>query len=221
MSEDNIIRRTYAAELTPGDGRTVDVRIVPYGEQIEHNDGLGGVPKGVAYREEWVPGAFSHQERAANRVLANVEHEAGIRGVVGHGLALREGPDGLYGSFTIHETPAGDTALILVKNGVLDTVSLEAKPDKNEVRGGVVRRVKAHLFAIAFSRFGAYRGAQVLAVREEATFEQVDAVPPDLKPVERDPEVVERLVRLGLVVLPEDEAHPDESGTPSDMRAPL
>ena len=29
-----VIVRTFAAELTPGDGRTVDVRIVPYGERI-------------------------------------------------------------------------------------------------------------------------------------------------------------------------------------------
>src|SRR5689334_4916480 len=60
-----VIVRTFAAEMTAGDGRTVDVRIVPYGERITHNDGLGGVPKGVPYTEEWVPGAFADQARAA------------------------------------------------------------------------------------------------------------------------------------------------------------
>src|SRR5688572_15570348 len=86
--ETGLLHREFAAAVTAGDGRTVDVKIVPYGEQIEHNDGQGGVPKGVMYREEFVPGAFDHQITAANRVLANCEHERGILGVVGHGLAL-------------------------------------------------------------------------------------------------------------------------------------
>ena len=43
-----LIRRSFAAEFsTGGDGHTVDVRIVPYGEQIIHDDGLGGLPKGA------------------------------------------------------------------------------------------------------------------------------------------------------------------------------
>jgi hypothetical protein len=32
-AQDEMIVRTFAAELSAGDGRTVDVRIVPYGER--------------------------------------------------------------------------------------------------------------------------------------------------------------------------------------------
>ena len=65
---DEILHRTFAAELA-ADGRTVDCRIVPYGERITHNDGLGGRPEGEPYEEEWVAGAFTHQlgPRTASR----------------------------------------------------------------------------------------------------------------------------------------------------------
>ena len=61
------LTRSYAASMSAGDGRTVDVRIVPYGERIQHNDGHGGLPRGVPYTEEWVPGAFSSQVKATGR----------------------------------------------------------------------------------------------------------------------------------------------------------
>ncbi len=216
MSEPEVIYRTFAAELTPGDGRTVDCRIVPYGERIEHDDGLGGLPVGIAYSEEWTAGCFEGQERAAHRVLANVEHEQGIGGVVGHGLALRDAPDGLYGSFKLHDTPDGDKALLMVKEGVLDTVSLEAQPLKSERSSdGVVRRVRAHLRAVAFTRFGAFAGAQVLAVREQAVIVERDPIPAELLPVEMDAGTVEVCRRLGVHLPERYEAHPDETDTPA------
>jgi Escherichia/Staphylococcus phage prohead protease len=197
------IHRTFAAELTPGDGRTIDCRIVPYGEQITHNDGLGGLPVGQPYTEEWVFGAFTHQLRAANRVFANFEHEQGIRGVVGHGSALREDQDGFYGSFKIHDTPEGDKALMLVREDVLGGVSLEAVPQKSvKTAGGVVQRVKAHLRAIALCREPAYESAVVLAVREAPilTDEQV--------PHDMSSEMVERCRKLGISLPERYEAQP-------------
>ena len=212
--QDGLIRREFAADLTPGDGRTVDCRIVPYGERIEHNDGLGGVPKGMPYTEEWAAGAFSHQLKAANRVLANVEHEEGLRGIVGHGIALIERHDGLYGSFKFHDNPDGDKALMLVKEGVLDTVSLEADSRKSiRTREGVVLRVKARLRNVAFARFGAYDGAAVLAVREAAIIEEL---PEELQPFEMDSETVERCRRLGIDLPQRYQAHPDETDTPAE-----
>jgi HK97 family phage prohead protease len=208
---DGVIRRTFHADMTAGDGRTVDVRIVPYGERITHNDGLGGVPVGVPYEEEWVFGAFTHQLKAANRVLANFEHQQGLAGVVGHGLALREDKDGLYGSFRIHETPDGDKALTLIREKVLDGISLEARPGKSvRTAAGVVRRIKAHLRAIALCREPAFASAQVLAVREEAEimFDE------DLLPVAPNPELLERCRRLGIELPQRYQAHPDEQAPP-------
>jgi HK97 family phage prohead protease len=211
----NVLVREFAAELTAGEGRTVDVRIVPYGERITHNDGLGGVPRGVDYQEEWLPGVFAHQLNAANRVHANFEHQQGVAGIVGHGLALREAGDGFHGSFVLHETAAGDTTLALVKAGALEGVSLEAVPVKNIKLGGVIQRAKANLRAVAFTRFGAYSGARVLAVREEAS--TFDAA---LLPVDMDPELVARCRALGLKMPQHYEAHPDATGTPDESGTP-
>jgi HK97 family phage prohead protease len=211
--ETGLLHREFAATVTAGDGRTVDVKVVPYGEQIEHNDGLGGVPKGVVYREEWAPGAFDHQLDAANRVLANCEHEEGIRGVVGHGVALISRADGLYGSFKIHETPVGETALTLIREGIFNTVSLEARPRKAvRTAAGVIRRVKADLVGLSFSRFGAYASARVLAIREEAD----TVVDEELLPVAPDPELIERCARLGIRLPQRYQAHPDETDTPAE-----
>jgi HK97 family phage prohead protease len=210
---DGVLFRTFAAELSAGDGRTIDVRIVPYGERIMHNDGHGGVPKGVPYAEEWMPGAFAHQERAANRVLVNFEHQEGLQGIIGHGKTLVERSDGLYGSFKLHETPDGDKALMLVREGVLHGVSLEALDQKSvRARDGVVRRVKAHLHGIALTRKGAYKGAVVLALREAATLVLDD----DLLPIPIDPERIERCRRLGMKLPQRYEAHPAETDTPAE-----
>lgn len=215
--ERGFLHRTFAADLAVGDGRTVDVRIVPYGERITHADGFGGVAKGVPYTEEWAPGAFSHQLKAANRVLANFEHQEGVAGVVGHGLTLRESQDGFYGSFRIHETPAGDTALTLIREKVLAGVSMEALPRKAvKTAAGVVRRVKADLFAVAFTRFPAYTGAAVLAVREEAEI----VLDEELLPISVDPGLLARCRALGIELPQRYQAHPDPTDTPAEAGTP-
>jgi HK97 family phage prohead protease len=191
--ESGLLRRVFPAEIAPGDGRTVDLRIVPYNEQATANDGGGGLARGIAYEEEFVAGVFSHQLKAANRVLANFEHQPGIGGVVGHGILLREETDGFYGSFRLHETTDGDKALMLVKEGVLDGVSLEFAPVRSmRTAAGVVRRLKAHLDSVALVRNPAYKGAKVLAVREEIMLDEA------LLPLAPDPVMLERLRELGL-----------------------
>src|SRR4029453_11919304 len=129
--EENVIRREFPAMIERGDGRTVDVRIVPYGETITHNDGLGGVPKGQPYREQWMPGVFDHQLDAAHRVVGNFEHQKGIAGIVARAIMLQERPEGFYGTFRMLSGHDSDKALELIDAGVLDSVSLEAMPVKS------------------------------------------------------------------------------------------
>lgn len=203
---DGIARRTFKADMTLGDGRTVDVRICPYDEVIEHNDGLGGVPKGVAYREQMMPGVFNHQLKAANRVLGNVEHEQGIKGVVARGLALREGSDGFYGSFRMLKGQDADKTLELIEAGVIDGVSYEALFVRSvKSAAGVIQRLKANLDKIAFTRFSAYKGAAILGTREEAP----NVIDEYLEPFpEIDPERVARWRAMGIRLPQRLEAHP-------------
>jgi HK97 family phage prohead protease len=214
-AERRFLTRAYEAVAIEVEGRTVDVRVVPFGEVAQVAD----PPDYTPYDEEWMPGVFDHQMSAANRIHANYEHERGITNVVGHGVSLRSETDGYHITSTIHRTAAGDATLELLNAGALPSVSLEAIPVKNVRSGGVMQRVKAHLRGFAFCRQGAFAGAQVLAIRHE--MEQEQTLEAELLPVDLDPERVARLRALGIV-LPDryTKAHPDETGTPADAGTP-
>lgn len=210
--------RSFDAVAVEVEGRTVDVRLVPFGEVARVAD----PPDFEPYDEEWMPGCFDHQLNAANRIHANYEHMQGPANLVGHGVAFRAESDGYHLTSKIHETPQGDATLALLRDGALPAVSLEARPVRNvRTQAGVIQRVKANLRGFAFARQGAFAGAQVLAVRSaddlEVTVEELD---PALLPVEMDPEVVERCRRLGLKLPQRYEAHPEDEGTPPDGGTP-
>jgi HK97 family phage prohead protease len=221
-AERPVLHRTYQAELTAGDGRTVDVRVVPYGVSAEVSD-----DGRTFYREEWAAGAFDDQLVAGHRlkVLLNFEHQRGISNIVGKGVELRSMPDGLHGTFRMSETQDGDKALELVRDGILDSVSLEAYAKKSvRTAEGVVRRVKAHLYNVALCRTPAFADAKVLAVREDIEPEVV--WDEDLLPVRMDSGLVERLRAQGITLpdryqaQPAENGHPGETGTPEDGTRP-
>ena len=189
-----VLVRTFPVEFET-DGRTIDARIVPYNVVARVTDALSTPPSLEPYEEMWMPGAFDQQLRAANRikVWVNVEHEPGLRGIVGHGDELVSRTDGLHGTFRIHENADGDKALQLVNDGLLTGMSLEAVPQRSKVVNGIVQRVKGRLLAVALARPGlpAFRSAQVLAVR---TRPFVEELPPF------DAELAERAERFGIVI---------------------
>jgi phage head maturation protease len=213
MTEPSImIEREFVATAVEVEGRTVDVRLVPFGEVARVAD----PPDFTPYDEEWLPGCFDHQVNAANRIHAKYGHSREVTNVVGHGVSLRAESDGYHLTSTIHRTNGGDTALELLNGGALPCVSLEAWPVKNVTRAGVMQRLKANLTGFAFVQQGAFSGAQVLAVREPT--QTLDA---DVFPAPIDPERVERLRAQGIV-LPDryTKAHPDDTGTPATAGTP-
>lgn len=216
MSQEHLYRE-FKADLAVGDGRTVDVRIVPYGERITHDGSAPaiGIPPGDPFQEEFMPGVFDHQLNAPNRVHANIEHDQSSIAKAGHGIVLREAKDGFYGTFRLLKNQAGETARELIEAGALDGISLEGTAVRTvRSREGVMQRAKANLRAIAFTRFGAYEGAKVLALREEAVVvNEIETVP------ELDPEVVERCRRLGIKLPQRYEAHP-ATDTPAAAGTP-
>ncbi len=206
---DLVAIRTYAAEFSPGDGRTVDIRIVPYGERVEANDGLGGLPRGVVYTEEFAPGVFDHEIKAANRVLLDFEHSgrsrerpdmratANLEDVVGRGLSLVSKADGFHGSFRMLKTAAADTALELVREGVLGGASVECRFLKSvRDRDGVVRRLKAKLERVALCRVPGYPSSLVLGVRT-APAPVLDEA---LLPIPFDGDLASRIAALGITI---------------------
>jgi hypothetical protein len=74
-----------------------------------------------------------------------------------------------------------------------------------------LRRAKANLRAIAFTRFGAYRGAKVLALRHEPE----GLIDEELLPVEMDAGLIQRLKAQGVELPSRYMAHPAETDTPA------
>ena len=184
------LMRAFDVELEPGDGRTLDARIVPYDVSAVVAD----PPEMRPYRELFRPGAFERQVAAPGRVKVwlNFEHEQGLRGIVGHGVELKERSDGLHGTFRVHENADGDKALQLLGEGLLPGLSVEFVALRSRSVDGVVHRLRAHIDAVSLCRQPAYPGAQVLALREQPLVREPE---PGL-----DPALVERLARLGVVV---------------------
>jgi phage head maturation protease len=215
------LHRSFEVAAVEVEGRTVDVRVVPFGEVARVAD----PPDYEEYDEQWMPGCFDHQLSAANRIHAKYGHSKEVTNVVGHGVALRGEQDGYHLTSTIHRTNAGDTTLELLNGGALPGVSLEAVPVRNVRAGSVLQRVKAHLTGFAFVRQGAFDGALVLAVREDDA-EPEQTLDAALMPVSIDPERVQRLRAQGIV-LPDryTKAHPGQdtpaaAGTSDDGTRP-
>lgn len=198
--------RSFDAELTAGDGRTLDMRVVPYNVPATVAD----PPELKAYQEMFLPGAFERQVSAPDRVRVwlNFEHDHGLRGIVGHGTELHDAEDGLRGSFRVHENSDGDKALQLVNDGLLRGVSMEFVALRSRVVEGVTQRMRAHIDKVSLCRFPAYANAEVLAVREgvvddeeeESEEEESTTVVRALDPV-LSGELSERLAALGIAAL--------------------
>lgn len=210
--EAGLLCRSFNAEMTAGSGRTIDVRIVPYGVAAEVSD-----DGRTSYREMWMPGAFADQVRGAqagraSHVHVNFRHGQSFSDVIGHGISLVERDDAFYGSFKILDGSDGDKALELVRADALSKVSLEAYPKKTNRVNGIVQRVKGHLVNIALTPQGAYDSAAVLAIREEQlAAEEAEAAKKAVASLDMDPEIVERLQRAGISLparYDQDEAHP-------------
>jgi len=191
MSE--ILYRSYGlvqARAAEGDGRTLDIRAVPWDTEIQ---------VGPAEWESFDRGAFDAQLRAADRIKLTLGHpRPGDRltdSIVGRVTGMRVEDDGLHLETRMASTPTASDALALVNDEALDEVSigfLDIFTDRSDRPGGgrLLRRTAARLHHIALVADGAYgQGARVLAVREHAD--------PEPAPV-ADQELVE--ARSGLTL---------------------
>ncbi len=144
-----------------GDGRTVMGIAVPYNRAQQIDSHL---------TEEFVPGVFAHQIRAAHRVPLTLGHLAMGGALIGKTTLLREDAAGLYGEWRVSRTVTGDETLELLRDGVLSHLSIGFREDKNKrTPAGVVQRTRAHLREVAVVLEGAYgEKAMVSAVRQVA-----------------------------------------------------
>lgn len=203
QDERPVLVRAFGVQAELSDKSTLDVRIVPFDE-------IGIVadpPDFRQYREQWMPGVFANQERAANRVLLRFKHDAidndgyrkpGLLGVVGHGLSIREAGDGYHGSFKLHRTHEAETARALLEDdtGPIRGVSAEFVPIRSvRTKDGIVQRFKAHLDSVSLAFNPVYSKAEILALRE-----QEEMIDEEMMPTPPSRELLERCKRLGITL---------------------
>jgi len=152
----SLSQRQFSPQLSlRSDGRTLAGIAVPFGQITD----LG------FERELFVKGSFTRtlKNRPNVKLLANHNGQAFP---IGKATLLREDAAGLYAEFGIVDTVAGNEALTLVRDGVVDGLSVGFKvvddhypePDLREVR-------EAELFEVSLVTWPAYEGARVMSLR--------------------------------------------------------
>jgi uncharacterized protein len=162
----------------PGDGRTLEGRIVPYGEAIALDDNT---------REAFARGAFADVDPASVVLLWQHDRAAPI----GRMTELREADDGAYGTFRLANTDRAREAQSLMADGIVRGLSVGFQADQTETIRGVTTHTRARLRETSLVTFPAYPTAGVLAVRKEdemeetiAPVEEVTTEALDLAPLE-------------------------------------
>lgn len=143
-----------------GDGRTISGLVVPFGEVFEAGQ----------LRERFVKGSFARTiaERGPSRVKLLQQHDEDSF-PIGAATVLREDSGGLYGHFRIATTPRGDEALALIKDGILDGLSVGFIPIASRNNGGVTERTEVSLRHVGLVDDPAYNTARVHSIRSAST----------------------------------------------------
>ncbi len=156
----------FAADIelsSGGDGRTVCGILCPYDTPTRVNDGAG------PYTEALGRSAFDETIAADPGRVKFLSHHNRMTNPLGRARLLRSDAAGLYGELYVSKTAAGDEALELIRDGVLDAFSLGFLPQEEENVNGVVYRTKVRVLEASIVTFPAYPDALVSAVRSLPT----------------------------------------------------
>lgn len=141
--------------------RVIELIAIPYDEEavVEH--------RGQVLVESIAPGAFDGIETRNDHVTVNRDHDYGR--TVGKAVAYQTNdPRGLIARLRISDTPLGDESLRLSADGVLKaSIGMMVRRSDQVIRDGKRRIKRAFIDHIALLPNAAYRGADVLAVRQE------------------------------------------------------
>jgi HK97 family phage prohead protease len=139
--------------------RTVEIRALPW-------DTVGETPDGP---EVWRRGAFEgvDPERVTLEAIGPHGADPGVR-LVGRATEINDREDGLYTTFRVSATSAGDELLALARDGVYRGASIVFSPiAERAADGGVTERTRAELVRVGIVERPSFAGAEVLAVRSE------------------------------------------------------
>lgn len=149
------------ADATPGDGRSIRIRLVRWGVPALTPEG---------YREQFARGAFAGVD--PGRVTIESQRHGGT--LVGRGESIEELDDGAYLEARIARTPAGDELLQLVDEKVLREASVAYKPTRSTRQGDVYERQAVDLWRVAVVERGVHPDAGIVALRADTGGHDVD-----------------------------------------------
>lgn len=155
--------------------RTIEVRVVPYDEEIEVEH------QGKMVRERVDPGSFKNIDPQSRRITVNRDHDYGR--TIGRLVELREESNGAVGVTKISNTPLGDETLQLADDRVLGaSIAMMVARSGMEIRNGLRRIFRIDVLDhVALLPNPAYAGAEVLDVR--AASPVADVATPNLEEV--------------------------------------
>jgi HK97 family phage prohead protease len=159
--------RALASDLelrAGGDGRTIVGTVVPFDEVYDAGQ----------FREVFRHGAFTRTlaERGASRVKLLRQHDDVNAWPIGVATLLREDPKRLYGEFRLARSSDGDDALDLIRDGILDGLSVGFVPmpsGSRPMRDGTIERTEVALRHVGLVGDPAYMNARVTGIRSTAT----------------------------------------------------
>jgi HK97 family phage prohead protease/HK97 family phage major capsid protein len=149
--------RSFEVRLE-ADTREVVGLAVPYGQTAD----IAGI-----YREQFVPGAI----RSVEDVKLFWQHSEPI----GKILEGRDTEEGFEIRAMISDTPRGQEAYTLLRDGVINKFSVGFVPVEQTRDGDLVTRTLVSLREVSLVSFPAFSGASVSEVREETTVAEVVA----------------------------------------------
>lgn len=159
------------------EGRTVEGIVVPYDETTFLTDNPAG--------ERFARGSLDRTVRDRGRrvkLYRSHDHSHAVGVPLGFDAAHKRG---LWASYRIAQTPAGDEVLAEIREGVLDSFSIGFRPLQfRNGRDGSREVTEAALHEVSIAPMGAYDGARVLALR---TPTDAPALLPPMPQVNFDP----------------------------------
>lgn len=159
-----LLRHAYeVADLQVKDGRTLILAVVPINTPAWVEDETG------RYRERFAPGAFKHCD--PTRVQLRYMHSTDMRDRMGAGVTMHEDGKYLIGTARVFPGDRGDHLLTLVNERELRGVSVGFYPGidrpAHDQDGPLLERVRVkRMPEWSLVDEPAYRGSEVLAVRE-------------------------------------------------------
>jgi len=205
-TQPTIVRQFFDWDIsTRGDGRTIEGIAVPWDVPATVSDQQG------RYEEMFTRGSFTKtlNERGVGRVKLYVNHGHQRSELpVGVATHLTEDALGLRGTFRVSKVDAGDLALELVRDGVLDSLSVGVIDQPQTAQwsglksaqspfGTAVTRTSVRLEEVSLVPHPAYEGATITGIRSTSldghTDEEDLSVPPGDA---ADPETVTRGISI-------------------------